>query len=141
MDLLLLYLYWTRTSVRESVKRVGAKRQQRMKPASLSAEDLCVARLAEFFPEAMPVRIPVRVTRKGASRTAVTEDTTIEFGTQQEVLFASGLSLDFEERIHLENSDGSLDIEARVVAMQLHQGKTAVAARFMKNVTNWIIRK
>ena len=83
----------------------------------------------------------MRVTRKGASRTAVTEDTTIEFGTQQEVLFASGLSLDFEERIHLENSDGSLDIEAKVVAMQLHQGKTAVAARFVKNVTNWIIRK
>ena len=75
---------------------------------------MCVARLAEFFPEAMPVRIPLRVTRKGASRTAVTEDTTIEFGTQQEVLFASGLSLDFEERIHLENSDGSLDIEAKV---------------------------
>src|SRR5947207_15081666 len=75
-------------------KRVRAKRQEKMKPASLSAEDLCVARLAEFFPEALPVRIPVRVTRKGASRTAITEDTTIEFGTQQEVLFASGLSLD-----------------------------------------------
>jgi hypothetical protein len=51
------------------------------------------------------------------------------------------LPLDFEDRVHLENSDGSLNVEAEIVAMQVHQGKTAVAARFSRNVTNWIIKK
>ena len=111
-----------------------------MKVASLAAEESCVARLAQFFPEAMPVRIPVRVSRLG-TKSAAAENTLIEFGTAREVLFASVLPLDFEDRVHLENADGSLRIEAEIVAMQVHQGKTAVAARFLKSVANWIIRK
>lgn len=112
-----------------------------MKTASLAAEDSCVAKLAQFFPEAMRVRIPVRVSRARENPATVAENTVIEFGTPREVLFASSLPLDFEDRIHLENADGSLSVEAEVVAMQLHQGKTAVAARFSRSVTNWIIKK
>jgi hypothetical protein len=110
--------------------------------ASLSADESCVARLARFFPEAVPVRIPVRVTRMAAHGGAVpAENAVIQFGTPQEVLFASGLPLDFEDKIRLENSDGSLDTEAQIVAMQFHRGNTAVAARFLKDVTNWIIKR
>jgi len=110
--------------------------------ASLSAEESCVARLARFFPEAVPVRIPVRVTRMGAvGEAALAESAVIQFGTPQEVLFASGLPLDFEDKIRLENSDGSLDTEAQIVAMQFHNGNTAVAARFLRDVTNWIIKR
>jgi hypothetical protein len=112
-----------------------------MKTASLAAETTCVGKLAQFFPEAIPVRIPVRVSRLRSNPAIVTENTVIEFGTPQEVLFASMLPLDFEDRVHLENSDGSLSVEAEIVAMQVHQGKTAVAARFSRNVTNWIIKK
>lgn len=111
-----------------------------MKTASLAAEDSCVAKLAQFFPEAMRVRIPVRVSRARENPATVAENTVIEFGTPREVLFASSLPLDFEDRIHLENADGSLSVEAEVVAMQLHHGKTAVAARFSRSVTNWIIK-
>lgn len=107
---------------------------------SVAAEESCVAKLAEFFPQAIAVRIPVRVSRSAGNAAASAESTIIEFGTPHEVLFASGMPLDFEDRVHLENSDGSLRIEAEVVAMQLHQGKTAVAARFLKNVPNWIIK-
>lgn len=112
-----------------------------MKAAAVAAEESCVATLAHFFPEAIPVRIPVRVSRVGLKGATVTEATIIEFGTPQEVLFASNLPLDFEDYVHLENSDGSLVIEAEVVAMQLHQGKTAIAARFLNSVGNWIIKK
>lgn len=111
-----------------------------MKVASLTAEESCVAKLSQFFPEAMPVRIPVRVSRLG-DKSVSAENTTIEFGTAREVLFASVLPLDFEDRVHLENADGSLRIEAEIVAMQVHRGQTAVAARFLKSVTNWIIGK
>ena|SRR5215469_8011572 len=110
-----------------------------MKAAALAAEESCVTKLAQFFPEAIPVRIPVRVSRPAVKTAA--EATIIEFGTPQEVLFTSCLPLDFEDHLHLENSDGTLVIEAEVVAMQLHQGKTAIAARFLKSVTNWIIKK
>lgn len=110
--------------------------------ASLSADESCVAKLARFFPEAVPVHIPVRVTRMGAKGTATpAENTIIQFGTPQEVLFASGLPLDFEDKIRVENSDGSLETEAEIVALQLHNGDTAVAARFLRDVTNWIIKR
>jgi len=112
-----------------------------MKVASFTAEESCVAKLAQFFPEAMAVRIPVRVSRVKGTSAAVAENTVIEFGTAREVLFASVLPLDFEDRVLLENADGSLRIEAEIVAMQVHQGRTAMAARFLSNVANWIIVK
>jgi hypothetical protein len=108
--------------------------------ASSNGSDSCLVKLAEFFPGAISVRIPVLVARTGAGGTASTEQTVIEFGTPDTVLFASSLPLDFEDRLRLENSDGSLNIEADVVAVQLDGGKTAVAARFCGNVPNWIIK-
>jgi hypothetical protein len=108
---------------------------------AVSDGETCVAKLARFFPDATAVRIPVRVTRLRASASAPAEATVIEFGTFREVIFSSGQELEFEDRIRVGNSDGSLDAEAEIVAMQLHDGKTAVAARFLNNVTNWIIKK
>ncbi len=64
----------------------------------------------------------------------------IEFGTSQEVLFASTLPLEFEDSLRLRNSDGSLDAHATVVAVRYHDGRKAVAARFEGPVENWIIK-
>jgi len=68
------------------------------------------------------------------------EQTVIEFGTPREVLFASTLPLEFEDRLRLANSDGSLDARAVVVAVRYHDGRKAVAARFLGEVGNWIIK-
>lgn len=103
-----------------------------------SLEDSPVAKLAKFFPDATPVRIPVRVT--GLAAAACSEQTVIEFGTPREVLFASNLPLEFADKLRLQNSDGTLDADACVVAVQYHNGKTAVAARFARAVTNWIVK-
>src|SRR5579872_459977 len=51
----------------------------------------CVERLAQLFPTASPVRIPVHVTALVAGRRRLREQTVIEFGTAQEVLFSSNL--------------------------------------------------
>lgn len=99
-----------------------------------------VARLARFFPHATPVRLPVRLFRGTDPTTTASEATIIEFGTAQEVLFASALPLEFAEMLRLQNSDGSLDAEASVVAVQYHNGRTAVAARFVRDVPNWIVK-
>ena len=125
--------------MKKTIKGVQLVAKQGVTTA-LAAEDSCVAKLAEFFPQAIAVRIPVQVSRPSGKSAAGMESTVIEFGTPREVLFACGLPLDFEDRVHLENVDGSLTIEAEIVAMQLHHGKTAVAARFLKSVPNWIIK-
>jgi hypothetical protein len=104
------------------------------------SQESATAKLAKFFPEATPVRIPVRMTRGAGEGNALTENTVIEFGTPREVLFASSLPLEFADKLRLQNSDGTLDAEACVVAVQYGSGRTAVAARFTRDVPNWIIK-
>jgi hypothetical protein len=103
-----------------------------------------VAGLARFFPDAGPVRIPVQLARVleagGSSSANFSESTIIEFGTPREVLFASSTPLEFADVVRLRTSDGTLDVEARVVAVQCHPGRTVVAARFLKEVPNWIVK-
>jgi hypothetical protein len=114
---------------------------------SRTAQTSTVAELACFFPEATPVRIPVQFTRRGNTDNgnqpngeAMQESTVIEFGTSREVLFACTTPLEFADIVRLRNSDGSLDTEASVVAVQYHPGKTVVAARFLTSVPNWIVK-
>lgn len=106
--------------------------------AAARAQESHVAKLASFFAAAAPVRIPVRLTRLEGE--IFSQNTIIEFGTPREVLFACAVPLDFADRIRLQNSDGSLDVEATVVAVQYHEDKTAVAARFSREVANWIVK-
>ena len=108
--------------------------------APILSEQSCVGKLAQLFPNASPVRIPVRITTVAAGRRRLQEETVIEFGTAQEVLFASTLPLEFEDHVCLVNSDGSLDARATVVAVRYHGGRKAVAARFVGEVGNWIIK-
>jgi hypothetical protein len=114
---------------------------------SRTTQTSTVAELARFFPEATPVRIPVQFTRRDCASngsqpgaTAVQENTVIEFGTSREVLFACATPLEFADILRLRNSDGSLDTEASVVAVQYHPGKTIVATRFVTSVPNWIVK-
>ena len=107
-----------------------------------------VSRLAKFFPQATPVRIPIRLSRtegndhgNGHSNDhTFLQETVIEFGTPREVLFALDLPLEFADRVLLESKDGTLRAEASVVAVQYHPERTVVAARFLKDVPNWIIK-
>ena len=120
-------------------------------------ESEIVSRLAKFFPEATPVRIPIRLSRalnnenqnwdrcstqeqEQEQKNIFFQDTIIEFGTPREVLFAVDRPLEFADRVLVESNDGSLHAEASVVAVQYHQQRTVVAARFLKHVPNWIVK-
>ena len=118
--------------MRNSVSKSGA--------AAAPARESSTTKLAKFFPHATPVRIPVRLTRLANGSGAFSESTVIEFGTPTEVLFASTLPLEFADKLRLRNSDGTLDTEACVVAVQYNGGRTAVAARFTGEVANWIVK-
>jgi hypothetical protein len=119
-----------------------------------------IGRLARFFPEATPVRIPIKLSRAHANtncngngngngdagahqsenESVFFQDTVIEFGTPREVLFVVDHPLEFADRVLLESNDGSLRAEASVVAVQYHTERTAVAARFLQHVPNWIVK-
>ena len=107
-----------------------------------------VGRLAKFFPEASPVRIPVRLSRAGDNGDGKSlptswrplQDTVVEFGTPREVLFVVQQPLEFADLVLIESRDGSLRAEASVVAVQYHPERTVVAARFLKHVPNWIVK-
>ncbi len=93
------------------------------------------------------MRIPVQFTRNSRTgdcsqpvASGLPENTVIEFGTSREVLFACTTPLEFADVLRLRNSDGSLDTEASVVAVQYHPGATIVAARFLNVVPNWIVK-
>jgi hypothetical protein len=113
---------------------------RQIKTASVLSEPSCVEKLAELFPTASRVRLPVRVTTMSPGRRRLHEQTVIEFGTPDEVLFSSTLPVEFEDRLRLVNSDGSLDARAMVVAVRYYDGRKAVAARFLGEVGNWIIK-
>jgi hypothetical protein len=109
-------------------------------------EPNAVGRLAKFFPQATPVRIPIRLSRAGngangkAEPPVLLQETVIEFGTPNEVLFAVEQPLEFGDRVLVESKDGVLRAEAHVVAVQYHPDRTIVAARFLKEVPNWIVK-
>jgi len=101
-----------------------------------------VAGLARFFPDASPVRVPVQLARlvESGETASFSESTVIEFGTPREVLFVSKTPLEFADLLRVRNSDGSLDEEVSVVAVQYQPGNTLVAARFRRDVPNWIVK-
>lgn len=98
-------------------------------------------KLAQVFPEASPVRIPVQVVALRANGQELKENTLIEFGTPTEILFSSTLPLEFNDRVRVENSDRSLVADAAVVALQYGDGRKVIAARFLAEVGNWIIKR
>ncbi|MGD0416284.1 MAG: hypothetical protein ABSA80_13080 [Terriglobales bacterium] len=115
-----------------------------------------VSRLARFFPEATPVRIPIKLSRSNGNgntsgngnggsgahenEKVFLQNTVIEFGTPREVLFVVDRPLEFADRVLVESTDGSLHAEASVVAVQYHPERTVVAVRFLKHVPNWIVK-
>jgi hypothetical protein len=104
------------------------------------AQPTVVARLATFFPCEMPARLPVWLIRGTNLATGASETSVIEFGTLEEVRFSPALPLEFAKTLRRQNSDRSLDAQVSVGAVQHHQGRTAVAARFVHHVPDWIVQ-
>ena len=110
------------------------------KPAAAPAltRESSTNKLAKFFPNATPVRIPVRLTRLGDASSTSSESTVIEFGTPQEVLFASSLPLEFDDKVRIERERNGGTADAKVIAVQYHEGRKAVAVRFLQGPCAWV---
>ncbi len=97
----------------------------------------CAGQLARFFPGARPVHIPAQVTALRPGQTRPSERTIVEYAGSGHAIFLCHLPLDFDDRVHMETKDGGPPEEAAVIAVQYHEGKKAVAVRFLKGSRNW----
>jgi len=102
-------------------------------------EQDCAEQLARFFPQTKPVRIPVQVTASRGNRTNLREAAVVEFGGPEHAIFLSTLPLEFDDRVRLEATGERRPAEATVVGMQYHEGRKAVAVRFLQGPCDWVV--
>jgi hypothetical protein len=103
----------------------------------IADERECAEQLARFFPKLPPVRIPVRVAAFRSGQFSTQEATVVEFGAGDYAIFLSKLALEFDDRVRLVR-DGGHPAEAIVIALQYHQGRKAVAVRFLDRPCEWM---
>jgi hypothetical protein len=107
--------------------------------------DTCAGKLAQFFPQAARIRIPVRVKILRPGAVQLHEDTIVEFGATDHAIFASNLPLEFDDRVQLtpiqqmpSRERAGKPTDATVIAVQYHDGRRAVAVRFLAGRCNWV---
>ncbi|HXH66884.1 MAG TPA: hypothetical protein VNI81_06755 [Candidatus Limnocylindrales bacterium] len=102
-------------------------------------EQGCAEQLARFFPSLPGVRIPVQVTpvRAGGS-SRVQESAVVEYGSEEYAIFLSTLPLEFADRVRISGNGGGRSAEATVIALQYHEGRKAVAVRFVEGRCEWM---
>ena len=97
-------------------------------PTLTEPESACSERLARFFPEVHPVQIPasLQLVRPGAAE--IRESVLVEFAGAGRMIFSSSLPLEFADLLLLQNEAGQQQ-GARVIAVQYHEGRSAVAVQ------------
>ena len=100
----------------------------------------CTVQLARFFPKLPSVRIPVQVIPRRYGQARMKEATVVEFGTTEYAIFLSQLALEFDDRVRLVRDGGGQAVEAAVIALQYHDGRKAVAVRFLDGPCVWVMR-
>jgi hypothetical protein len=102
-------------------------------------EQGCAEQLVRFFPNLPRVRIPVQVTpirADGSSK--VQESAVVEYGSEEYAIFLSTLPLEFADRVRISGNGGGRSAEATVIALQYHEGRKAVAVRFVEGRCEWM---
>jgi hypothetical protein len=107
----------------------------------VSKEKSCAEQLARFFPQAGAVRVPVHVTSSRGGVTNLREATVVEYSSAHHAIFISTLPLEFGDRIRLEARPQGYQTEATVDALQYHDGRKAVAVRFLQGACDWMTKR
>ncbi|MGB7436076.1 MAG: hypothetical protein WBR26_25885 [Candidatus Acidiferrum sp.] len=106
----------------------------------IAEERECAEQLARFFPNLPAVQVPVRVTPLRLGQARAQEATVVEFGSPEYAIFLSKLALEFDDRVRLVRDGGGRPAEAAVIALQYHDGRKAVAVRFLDRPCEWMTR-
>ena len=106
--------------------------------ALLVNERGCTEQLARFFPTLPAVRIPVRVESLRPGQSRLRESTVVEYGASDCAIFLSTLPVEFDERVRVTRDGSGRGAEAAVIALQYHEGRKAVAVRFLEGPCDWM---
>ena len=87
------------------------------------------------------MRVPVQVTSPRGGATNLREATIVEYSSAHHAIFLSTLPLEFGDRIRLEARPQGYQTEATVDAVQYHDGRKAVAARFLQGACDWVTKR
>jgi len=104
-------------------------------------EKSCAEQLARFFPQASAVRIPVQVSSPRGGTANLREATVVEFSSANHAIFLSTLPLEFGDSVRLEARPEGNHAEATVDAVQYHEGRKAVAVRFLQGPCDWVVKR
>ena len=107
----------------------------------IAKEQSCAEQLARFFPQASAVRVPVQVTSSRGGVTNLREATVVEYSSAHHAIFISTLPLEFGDRIRLEARPQGYQTEATVDGLQYHEGRKAVAVRFLQGGCDWMTKR
>ncbi|HWZ97191.1 MAG TPA: hypothetical protein VN025_05465 [Candidatus Dormibacteraeota bacterium] len=100
--------------------------------------DSCAEQLARFFRGIAPVRIPANVTAARAGSSQIQESVVVEFCGPEHAIFRSVLPLEYNDDVRLAAHAIEGQLNARVVAVQYHEGLKAVAVRFQSGPCHWV---
>lgn len=107
--------------------------------ATVTANELgCAEQLARFFPKASRVGLPIQVTALRGGNARLREATVVEFGAPEHAIFLSTLPLEFDDRVRIERHGKRESVDAAVIAVQYHDGRKAVAVRFLQGPCAWV---
>lgn len=98
----------------------------------------CAEQLARFFRGIAPVRIPANVTATRAGSSQLQESVVVEFCGSEHAIFRSALPLEYNDDVRLAAPAMAGQLNARVVAVQYHEGLKAVAVRFQSGPCHWV---
>lgn len=62
----------------------------------------------------------------------------VEFGGSEHAIFLSSLPLEFDDRVRIEPERNGEAADAAVIAVQYHEGRKAVAVRFLQGPCTWV---
>jgi len=137
-------MYQTATHSRSLVPQYCDGLRGDVRPSSevtlLANEEGCAERLARFFPRANAVRVPVQITALRAGSTSLREATVVEYGGSEHAIFLSSLPLEFDDKVRIERERNGGAAEAKVIAVQYHEGRKAVAVRFLEGPCAWVTK-
>jgi hypothetical protein len=103
--------------------------------------DDCAEQLAKFFPATRPSHLSVQVTALRPGNSSLRETTILEFAAQDNAIFVSTLPLEFADHVRLETERKGQTTDATVVAVQYHEGRKAVAVRFLNGPCAWVTQQ
>jgi len=104
----------------------------------IESNEGCAAQLSQFFRTVQPVHIPVDVTANRSGTTPLRETVVVEFCGREYAIFRSALPLEYDDDVRLRAHETAGQMDARVVAVQYHEGVKAVAVRFQSGPCHWV---